>query len=76
MLRKSPGSNTSVVIFKNANFSQRSLKVTKLNIFQHFFLFKILLPSLLIVVPPSGGVKLKQTKESREIKVEKNIKKI
>ena len=33
MLRKSPASNALAAIFKNANFSQGSLKVTKLSKF-------------------------------------------
>ena len=37
MLRKFPASNAFVASFKNANFSQSSLKVTKLSEFQHFF---------------------------------------
>ena len=42
MLRKSPASSVCAVIFKNADFSQNSLKVTKLSKFQRFCLFKSL----------------------------------
>ena len=49
MLRKSPALNALVATFKNTHFNLSSLKVTKLSKLWRFFLFKILLSSLLIV---------------------------
>ena len=37
MIRKSPASDAWAAIFKNADFSLRSLKVTKLSKFSVFF---------------------------------------
>ena len=47
MLRKSSAWNAWAAIFKNADFSYSSLKVTKLSKFQLFLFFKILLSPLL-----------------------------
>ena len=72
MLRNFPASNAWTAISENAGFSESSLKVTKLSKFWHFFLFKILLSSLMVV--PSSSINMEILKGGNvEIDIRVNI---